>query len=321
MRAAVVRTYGNVSVEDAPTPEPGEDEVLVRVHASSLNAVDWYELNGRPVAARPMMGGVRRPKSSALGSDFAGVVAKVGGSVRDFAVGDEVYGTGAGAFAEYVVASDTVDHKPSSMSFEEAAAVPVAALTALQGLRDHGAVQPGQRVLVNGAAGGVGTFAVQVAKALGAEVDAVCSTGNVEQAAELGANRVFDYEQEDFTRSGFRYDVLLDSAGSRSWRAMSRVLSPTATVVLAGGPRKRRLLGPLPHIAAMVLAGKLSTRTVNFFVAKPNRADLAALRALIDDGKIRTLIDRRYDLAQIEEAMHRLDSGHARSKTVVTMQR
>lgn len=319
MRAATVRTYGTVGVEDVPTPEPGEDEVLVRVRASSLNAVDWYGLHGRPVAARPMMGGVRRPKSRALGSDFAGVVARIGSSVDDFAVGDEVYGTGGGAFAEYVVAGGTVDHKPSSMSFEEAAAVPVAALTALQGLRDHAAVVAGQRVLVNGAAGGVGTFAVQVAKALGGEVHAVCSTGNVEQAAELGADRVFDYEQEDFTRSGVRYDVLFDTAGSRSWRAVSRVLGPSTTVVLAGGPRERRLFGPLPHITAMIIGGKLSRQTVKFFVAKPNRADLAALRALIDEGKIRSLIDRRYDLAQIEEAMHRLDSGHARSKTVITM--
>ncbi|MGN6797561.1 MAG: NAD(P)-dependent alcohol dehydrogenase [Gaiellaceae bacterium] len=319
MRAAVVRAYGTVSVEDVPIPEPGEGEVLVRVRASSLNAVDWYGLHGRPVVARPMMGGVRRPKSGALGSDFAGVVAEVGSSVDDFGVGDEVYGTGDGTFAEYVIACKSVDHKPSSMSFEEAAAVPVAALTALQGLRDHAAVVPGQRVLVNGAAGGVGTFAVQLAKTLGGEVHAVCSTGNVEQAAELGADRVFDYEREDFTRSGVRYDVLFDTAGSRSWRAVSRVLDPAATVVLAGGPRKRRLFGPLPHIAAMAIAGKLSKKTVKFFVAKPNRADLAALRALIDEGKIRSLIDRTYDLAQIEDAMHRLDSGHARSKTVITM--
>jgi NADPH:quinone reductase-like Zn-dependent oxidoreductase len=308
-----------VTVDEVPTPEPGEDEVLVRVHASSLNAVDWYGLNGRPVAARPMMGGVRRPKSSALGSDFAGVVAEVGRAVEGFSVGDEVYGTADGAFAEYAVAKDSIDHKPSSMSFEEAATVPVAAITALQGLRDRGRVAPGQRVLVHGAAGGVGTFAVQVAKALGAEVHAVCSTGNVDQAAELGADRVFDYEREDFTRSGVRYDVLFDIAGERSWHALTRVLAPNATVVLGGGSRKSRLFGPLPHIGAMMIAGKLSKRAVTFFVADPNRADLAALRGLIDEGKIRSFIERRYDLAHIEEAMHRLDSGHARSKTVVVV--
>jgi NADPH:quinone reductase-like Zn-dependent oxidoreductase len=316
MRAGMVRKYGSVRVEEVPTPDPAEDEVLVRVRASSLNAVDWYGLHGRPLVARPLLG-MRSPKSSALGRDFAGVVAAVGASVEGFSIADEVYGTGDGAFAEYVVASTTIGHKPSSMSFEEAAAVPVAGITALQGLRDHARVAPGQRVLVNGAAGGVGTFAVQVGKALGAEVHAVCSAGNVEQAHGLGADRVFDYEREDFTRSDVRYDVLLDNAGSRSWRTIARVLAPTAAVVLVGGPRNRRFFCPLGHVAAMTIAGKLSKRTVRFFIADVNRSDLTALGTLIDEGKIRSLIERRYDLAQIEEAMHRLDSGHARSKTVV----
>ena len=318
MRAAVVREYGAVVVEEMATPEPADGEVLVRVHATSLNAVDWYGIKGRPLAARPLMG-LRKPKSSALGSDFAGVVAAVGDGVDDFAAGDEVYGCDGGAFAEYVIVAKAVERKPANMSFEEAAAVPVAALTALQGLRDHAHLQPGQRVLVNGAAGGVGTFAVQVGKALGAEVHAVCSAANVEQARELGADRVFDYGREDFTRGGVRYDVLFDNAGSRSWRSMCRVLTPTATVVLVGGPRRKRLFGPLGHVARMLLAGKLSKRTVLFFIAKPNRDDLTALRELIEGGKVRSVIEHRYELAQIAEAMHRLDSGHARAKTVVTV--
>jgi NADPH:quinone reductase-like Zn-dependent oxidoreductase len=318
MKAALVRKYGSVTVDEVPTPKPAEGEVLVRVHASSVNAADWYGWNGRPLLARPMMG-MRKPKSSALGSDFAGVIAAIGGSVDAFAPGDEVFGCDGGAFAEYVIASGAVDRKPANMSFEEAAAVPLACLTALQGLRDHAGVKPGQRVLVNGAAGGVGTFAVQVGKALGAEVHAVCSAGNVEQAKELGADRVFDYGSEDFTRAGIRYDVLFDNAGNRSWRAMSRALTPTGMLLLVGGPRRSRLLGPLGHLARMIFAGKFSKRTVRFFIAKPNGDDLAALRGLIEAEQVRSVIERRYDLAQIAEAMHQLDSGHARAKTVVTV--
>src|SRR5205823_878187 len=189
-----------------------------------------------PYVARPLMG-LRKPKSSELGGDFAGVVEAIGDGVDDFEAGDEVYGCESGAFAECVVTTKAVERKPANLSFEEAAAVPLAGFTALQGVRDHAVVQPGQKVLVNGASGGVGTFAVQIAKALGAEVHAVCSTRNVEQARELGADRLFDYTSEDFTRSGERYDVLFDNAGNRSWSSMRRVLAPHGTVVLVGGPR------------------------------------------------------------------------------------
>ncbi|MGZ4291688.1 MAG: NAD(P)-dependent alcohol dehydrogenase [Gaiellaceae bacterium] len=318
MRAATVASYGSVTVGDVAKPSPTDGEVLVRVRATSVNAVDWYGFSGRPYAARPLMG-MRRPRSSELGSDFAGVVEAISDGVDDFAPGDEVFGCDGGAFAEYVVASGAVERKPANLSFEEAAAVPVAGLTALQGLRDHGSVRPGQCVLVNGAAGGVGTFAVQVAKALGAEVHAVCSAGNVEQANELGADRVFDYAREDFTRSGVRYDVLFDNAGNRSWRSMRRVLAPNGTVVLVGGPRRKRLLGPLGHIARIKLASKLGRRTAVFFIAKPNRDDLAALRELIEAGRVRPVIEQRYELAQIAEAMRGMSSGHARAKTVITV--
>ncbi len=290
--------------------------VLVHVHATSLNAADWYGINGRPYLARPLMG-LLKPKSSESGKDFAGVVEAVGTGVDDLAPGDEVYGCQGGAFAEYVVADTAVDRKPANLSFEEAAAVPLAALTALQGLRDHGRVQPGQQVLVNGASGGVGTFAVQIAKALGASVHAVCSERNVDQARELGADRVFDYTHEDFTRSGDRYDVLFDNAGNRPWLSMRRVLSPNAIVVLVGGPRKR-LLGPLGHVIRMTLASRLSGRNAIFFVAKPNSDDLATLRDLIEGGQVTPVIEQRFDLAQIAEAMHAMN-GHTRAKIVLTV--
>jgi NADPH:quinone reductase-like Zn-dependent oxidoreductase len=318
MRAALHVRYGSFVMGDPETPSPGADDLLVRVHASSLNAVDWYGFKGRPYFARPLMG-IRRPRSREAGTDFAGVVAAVGDGATRFAPGDEVYGSQNGSFAEYVLVAKAVAPKPAGLSFEEAAAVPVAGFTALQGLRDHGGVRPGQKVLVNGAAGGVGTFAVQIANALGAEVHAVCSTRNVEQARELGATRVFDYTRDDFARSGERYDVLFDNAGNRSWRSMRAVLASDGTVVLVGGPRKKRLLGPLGHIARAKLAAALDRRTAVFFIAKPNADDLDALRDLIESGQVKPSIEHRYDLAQIVEAMRNLDDGHARAKTVVTV--
>ena len=318
MRAARHERYGSVEVRDVEAPQPAAGEVLVRVHASSVNAADWYGFVGRPYFARPLMG-LLRPKSGELGADFAGVVEAAGAGVDEFAAGDEVYGHQRGSFAEFVAAGRTVDRKPANLSFEEAAAVPIAGLTALQGLRDHGGLQPGQKVLVNGAAGGVGTFAVQVAKALGAEVDGVCSTSNLAQTLELGAGRAFDYTREDFTRSGARYDVLFDNAGNRSWAAMRRVLAPGGTVVLVGGPRRRRLLGPLGHVGRIMLATKLARRRAVFFIAKPNSEDLAALRDLIEAGQVRPVVERSYELGQLGEAMHRLDDGHARAKIVITI--
>jgi NADPH:quinone reductase-like Zn-dependent oxidoreductase len=318
MRAALLARYGSLELIEVEKPTPAPGQLLVRVRATSVNAVDWYGYSGRPYAARPLMG-IRKPKSSELGGDFAGVVEAIGDGVEGFAPGDEVFGCDSGAFAEYVVVDDVVEPKPANLSFDEAAAVPVAGFTALQGLRDHAGVQPGQKVLVNGAAGGVGTFAVQVAKALGAEVHAVCSTTNVEQARELGADRVFDYTREDFTRSGVRYDVLFDNAGNRSWASMRRVLEPNGTVVLVGGPRQKRLLGPLGHIVRVKLAARFGSRTALFFIAKPNRTDLAALRDLIETGKVKPVIEQRYDLAQITTAMHELNDGHARAKIVVTV--
>ena len=317
MKAAVLDGYGALVVREVERPDPAVGEVLVRVRATSLNAVDWYGFRGRPYVARPLMG-LRRPKDPALGSDFAGVVEALGRGVGDLVPGDEVFGCGGGAFAEYV-AADVVARRPANVSLEEAAAVPVAGFTALQGLRDHCGVRPGRTVLVNGASGGVGTFAVQVAKALGAEVHAVCSTRNVEQARALGAARVFDYAREDFTRGDVRYDVLFDNAGNRSWLSMRRVLAPSGILLLVGGPRGRRLFGPLGHMVRVGLAARLTGRRARFFIAKPNAGDLVVLRELIETGRVKPVIERRYPFARIGEGMRAIGEGHARAKLVVTV--
>jgi NADPH:quinone reductase-like Zn-dependent oxidoreductase len=326
MRAAVRDRFGApsevVQVREVEKPVPTEDEVLVRIHAASLNFGDWYAVEGRPWIGRPSMG-LRSPKSERLGTDYAGVVEDVGANVTDFRPGDEVFGGRSGALAEYVPARADrgIVKKPANASFEEAAAVPVAALTALQGLRDHGHVSTGQRVLVNGASGGVGTYAVQIAKALGADVTAVCSPANVETARSLGADRVVDYTQEDFTRGDGRYDVLLDVAGSRSWRDCTRVLEKEATLVVVGGPKASRLLGPIGGLVWKKLGGLLSSRKAAFFIAKFNKPDVEVLRELLESGKVRSVVDRRYELGEIVDALDYLGEGHARGKVVVTFGR
>jgi len=257
MKAIVQDRFGSPDVlqlREVEEPRAGDGEVVVAVRAASVNPADWYAMTGMPWVARAQMG-LRGPRSGRVGIDLAGAVAAVGAGVTRFSPGDEVFGTGDGTLAEYVaVAEDTLARKPARLSFEQAAAVPVAALTALQGLRDKGRLRPGQRVLVNGASGGVGTFAVQLAKALGAEVTAVCSTRNVETARLLGAGRVVDYTQEDFTATDRRYDLLLDVAGSRPWSACRRILEPQGRLVMVGAPKGSRLLGPLGHIAGVRLA-------------------------------------------------------------------
>jgi NADPH:quinone reductase-like Zn-dependent oxidoreductase len=329
MKAVVVDGYGpkHVHVREVARPEVADDELLVRVRASSLNRIEWYGASGTPYLTRPMQG-VRKPKDPRLGIDFAGTVAAVGRDVREFRTGDAIFGRAAGALAEYVCvsASDREGFAerqasariPEGVTFEEAAALPVAGITALQGLRDHGGLQAGQRVLVNGASGGVGTFAVQVAKALGAEVTAVCSTGKVELVRSLGADHVVDYTREDFTRSSRRYDILFDVAGGRSWRATTRVLEREGTVVLVGGP-KRNMLGPLAHIAKFLIAGKLSSRKVVFFLAKINRPDLETLADLVVAGKVRSVVERTYPLSETAEALRYIGEGHACGKVVITV--
>jgi NADPH:quinone reductase-like Zn-dependent oxidoreductase len=319
MKAVVYEAYGPpevLKIVEIEKPEVPDDEVLVRVRASSVNIAEWYGMTGLFLAR--LGGGLVRPKDTRLGTDFAGVVEAVGKDVSNFKPGDEVFGGSNGAYAEYVTVGKEIAPKPANLTFEEAAAVPIAGLTALQGLRDYGKIQPGQKVLINGASGGVGTFAVQIAKAFGAEVTAVCSTRNIECAHSLGADHVVDYTREDFTRSGQKYDLLFDVVGSRSWFACRRVLKPNATVVLVGGPRTP-VIGPLGHIIKMRLASMGSGRKVVFFVAKFTPEDLMALQDLLETGKVKPFVERTYPLPQIADAMRYLGTGHVQGKLVISM--
>jgi NADPH:quinone reductase-like Zn-dependent oxidoreductase len=321
MRAIVHDRYGRpdvLALREVDVPIPADDQVLVRVHASSVNPVEWYGVTG-PIFAR-VGSGLRRPTFPGVGADLAGRVEAVGAAVDGIRPGDEVYGVAAGAWAEYACARvDRIGPKPASLSLAEAASVPIAAITALQALRDKGRVERGQRVLINGASGGVGTFAVQLAKAFGAEVTAVCSTGNVALAESLDADTVVDYKTDDFTRLGVRHDVMLDIAGSRSFLATRPVLTPEATVVLVGGRMTYHGLGPLPHLLGSHLKSKGRSQTAVSFLAKVNPDDLAVLRDLLDAGTIRPVVDRRYPLEQAEEALAYFGEGHAQGKVVVTI--
>lgn len=320
MKAIVHHTYGpdGVELRDVDLPVIEDHQVLLRVHASSVNPAEWYRVHG-PFFAR-IDSGLRRPKSLSIGGDVAGTVEAVGTDVAEFQVGDEVFGTAGGAWAEYTPAREVrLVKKPANVSFEDAAAVPVAALTALQALRDHGKVQPGQKVLINGASGGVGTFAVQLAKSFGADVTAVCSTGNVDQAGSLGADRVCDYTREDFTQSGERHDLMLDIAGSRPFLEFRRALKPDAIVVAVGAPMSARGLGPLKHLIGSRLTSLGRSQTVVNFVAKITKEDLAVMSELLANGTVKSVIDRRFELAQVPDALRYLGEGHARGKIVITV--
>jgi NADPH:quinone reductase-like Zn-dependent oxidoreductase len=321
MKAIVQQRYGRPDVlelreVDTPVPEP--DQVLVRVHAASVNPVEWYGVTG-PYFAR-LGNGLRRPKDSTVGADLAGRVEAVGRDVTEFRPGDEVFGVSGSSWAEYACASPArLARRPANLSFEEAAAVPVAGVTALQALRDKGSVQAGQKVLINGASGGVGTFAVQIAKSFGADVTGVCSSRNVELVRSLGADRVIDYTQEDFTKSGERHDLMLDIAGSRSFFDFRRVLTPEATVVLVGGRMTYRQLGPLPHLLGTSLKSRGRSQSVTFFVAKITSEDLAALSELLEAGEVKPVIDRTYELSDAAEALAYLGERHARAKIVIAV--
>jgi len=322
MKAMVYDRYGSPDVlelRDVERPDVTDDGVLVRVQAASVNPVDWHMLTGAPYLVR-MEAGLRKPKREGLGVDFAGTVEAVGGSVTEFQPGDEVFGARNGALAEYVCVRKAVAHKPENVTVEQAAAAPVAAISALQGLRDKGRIQAGQQVLINGASGGVGTFAVQIAKSFGAEVTGVCSTRNVEIARSIGADHVIDYTQEDFTRNGRRYDLVLDIAGNRSWSELERVLSKRAAVVVVGGPKTNRFVGPLGQALKLRLASLGGSRKVAApFLAKMNKEDMAVLQNLLADGKVTPVIDRRYELSEVPEALSYLGEGHAQGKIVINV--
>jgi len=321
MKAIVHDRYGSPDVlelQEVEKPNVTDDGVLVRVRAASVNPADWYGMTGLPYVGRALMGPFK-PKQRVLGVDFAGTVEAVGEGVTEFRPGDDVFGGRSGSFAEYVCVRNAVVLKPANVTFEQAAAVPIAALTALQGLRDKGQLQPGQKVLINGASGGVGTFAVQIAKALGAEVTGVCSTRNVDLVRSIGADHVIDYTREDFTRNDRRYDLLLDVAGSRSWPECKRVLNPQATLVIVGAPKGNRLIGPLSHIVKVRLAALRSSQRVVFFIAKVNKADMEVLQELLEAGKVTPVIDRRYELSEVADAFRYLGEGHAQGKIVITV--
>jgi NADPH:quinone reductase-like Zn-dependent oxidoreductase len=321
VRAIIYDKYGSPDVlelREIDTPVVADDGVLVRVRAASVNPYDWHFLTGTPYIVRTEAG-LLKPKREVLGVDFAGTVEAVGKDVEQFQPGDEVFGARNGAFAEYVCARKAVAHKPANVTFEQAAAVPVAALTALQGLRDKGQIQAGQKVLINGASGGVGTFAVQIAKSFGAEVTGVCSTPNVDIVRSIGADRVTDYTQEDFTRGDQRHDLMLDVAGNRSWSDCKRVLVDKANWVVVGGPKNNCWIGPLGHAVKLRFASLGRSRSVVApFLAKMNKEDLVVLRELLEAGSVTPVIDRQYALSEVPEALRYVGEGHARGKVIIT---
>ncbi|WP_349263221.1 NAD(P)-dependent alcohol dehydrogenase [Steroidobacter sp.] len=323
MKAVVQRCYGPPSVlrlEEAAKPVPEADQVLVKVHAAAVNPLDWHYMRGEPYIMR-LSSGIGAPTDTAMGVDFAGVVEAVGADVRKFKVGDAVFGGRGGALAEYVVVRESraVAHKPENLSFEQAAAMPIAAVTAIQGLRDHGKLKAGQKVLINGASGGVGTFAVQIAKSMGAEVTGVCSTRNVELVRSLGADHVIDYTQQNFTKGDQRYDLILDNVGSHSFRDYGRVLEPDGVIVVVGGPSENVWIGPLIQtVKGMALSPFMSQEIVGF-LAELNQSELEVLASLAREGKLTAAIDRRYPLDRAAEAIEYLEQGRARGKVIVTM--
>lgn len=326
MKAIVQHRYGSPDVlefTDTDRPAPGDHQVLVKVRAASVNARDWHVLRGDPYVARPSADlGWRRPNVKIRGTDFAGTVEAVGSAVTGLHIGDEVYGEAPGAFAEYVAVSvERIETKPSNLTFEQAAAIPLAANTALIGLRDVAKLQPGQHVLINGAAGGVGTFAVQLSKAMGAEVTGICSTRNIDLVRSVGADHVIDYTTTDFSRTGNRYDVVLDLVGNRSLTALRRVLSHTGILLLSGGGvfAGGSLFGPLGLMIRGKLAAPFVRQRVLLFNGAASKANLVALRELAEGGRLTPAIDRTYPLAAAADAIGYVETGHARGKVVITV--
>jgi NADPH:quinone reductase-like Zn-dependent oxidoreductase len=326
MKSIVYTKYGSPDVlelKDVSRPDPLDDEVLVEIHAASVNAYDWHFLVADVFLIRLMSGGLLKPKKTTLGADIAGRVIAVGKDIQKFQVGDDVFGIakgGSGGFAEYVSANEkSLALKPANVTFEEAAAAPMAALTALQGLRDIGQIKAGRKVLIHGASGGVGTFAIQIAKAYEAHVTAVCSSRNVEIARSIGADQVIDYSIEDFTKNGELYDLILVTNGNRSIFEYKRSLKPNGVCVLAGGGSNS-----IPQLVAGLFMewwiSKTENKKISSFLAKINQKDLATIKELLETGKVKPVIDRTYPLRETAEALRYLDEGHAQGKIIVTVE-
>jgi NADPH:quinone reductase-like Zn-dependent oxidoreductase len=323
VKAIVYHEYGSPDVlqfQDIDQPVAKDDEVLVRVRASSANPADWHYMRGMPYVMRPQSG-LRKPKNSLLGHDIAGVVEAVGTNVKGFGPGDEVFANvAAGGFAEYASVSEgDLVQKPANLTFEQAAAVPLAGLTALQGLRDAGQIKPEQKVLIVGASGGVGTFAVQIAKSFGSDVTGVCSTRNVELVRSLGADHVIDYTQGDFTQNGQMYDLIFQLAGTTSPSHCRRVLTSKGTLVLCSGDSEGRWIGPVDRLIKAVVLSPFVSQKLGSFLAKPSKDDLQFLKELIEAGEVTPVIDRTYPLSEVPDAIRYLEEGHARGKVVITV--
>ena len=328
MKAIVYRNYGSPDVlrcEDIEKPIPGDNGILIKVRAASVNPLDWKLMKGGPHTLRVLLG-LLQPRIKRPGVDVAGQVEQVGRNVKQFKPGDEVFGTCRGAFAEYVCPSEPASRlksalvlKPDNVTFEQAASAPVAGLTALQGLRDKGRIQTGQKVLINGAAGGVGTYAVQIAQFFGAEVTGVCSTSNVDLVRSIGADRVIDYTQEDVTETGQRYDLFLDCVGNHPLAACRRALNPKGLLVMVGAPNDGRLTDLLARLIGALVLSRFVSQNLVAFIAKSNQEDLTILRELMAAGKVKPVIGRRYRLSEVPEAFRYMEEGHARGKVIITV--
>lgn len=321
MKAIQYRCYGGPEVletVEVAKPEPGDNEVLVRIEAAAVNPLDWHYMRGTPYIMRLMGAGTGAPSDPRLGVDYAGIVESVGKDVKDFEPGDRVFGGHSGAFAEYVaVAEDSaLAAIPENVGFEQAAAVPIAGVTAIQALRDKGLLKPGQKVLVNGASGGVGTFAVQIAKAIGAEVDGVCSTRNVDLVRSLGASRVFDYKQESYLDSGERYDLIIDNVGNHSLLANRKVMRENGILVIVGGP-DGKWIGPLTRPIGAMFVNPFVSQSFEMLMARMKKDDLAVLADLMSKNKVSPVIDRQFSLAEVPDAIRYSETGRARGKIII----
>jgi NADPH:quinone reductase-like Zn-dependent oxidoreductase len=323
MKAIVRDEYGSPDVlelRDIDKPEIGDDEVLVRVHAAGVDRDVWHVMTGLPYPIRLAGYGLRVPKNPVIGSDVAGVVEVLGKNVSRFQSGDEVFGIGKGSYAEYVCArEDKLAHKPANLTSEQAAVVAISGLTALQGLRDHGRLEPEQKVLVIGASGGVGTFAVQLAKAFGAHVTGVCSTTKVDMVRSIGADHVIDYTREDFAEGDQRYDLILDIGGNSSLSRLRRALTPKGVLVITGGEGGGRWLGGTDRQLRALMLSPFVDQKLGTFVSKENHEDMIVLKELIEAGKVAPVINRTYPLSEVPEAIRYLEEGHAQGKVVITV--